>query len=453
MDILGRAASDLAGAVRAGDLRPTDVATAYLDRIERLEPRYGAFESVRRVAALAEAAELDSRNDLSELPLAGVPVAIKDNVDVAGETTGFGLSAYAPAPAAADDPVVAALRAAGAVVVGKTTLPEMALWPFTDGPEATTRNPWDTTRAAGGSSGGSGAAVAAGMVPLALGNDGLGSIRIPSAANGVFGIKPGSGLVPVRGIDGSDRAWFGMSQHGPLTTTVADAALMLDVMAGTVRYRDLSVPDGDLRVAVSVAPPAPNVRVHADHVGSVLEAGRLLRHAGHHVVRSDPPYRTADAVPLIARWTQSLVEDLEQLGVAPADVQARTRRHAAIGRWFRSTHPVDESQADRVRERMDEFFADHDVLVAPVLAGPAPVATAWHESSWWRNFDASLSWAAFPGIWNLADLPAASVPLLRSGGLPVGVQIVAPRRREDVVLHVARTIEALVPWSRTAPIG
>lgn len=452
MDILGRTATDLAAAVRAGELRPADVVSAHLDRIERLDPLYGAFVSVRRTEAIAEAEALGADRALRGLPLAGVPVAIKDNVDVAGEPTRHGLDVDVPV-APVDAPAVAGLRAAGAVVVGKTTLPEMALWPFTDGPGWTTRNPWDTTRVAGGSSGGSGAAVAAGMVPLALGNDGLGSIRIPSAANGLFGIKPGSGLVPVEGLDGSNRAWFGMCQHGPIATTVADAALMLDVMAGTDRYRRAPEEGEPLRVAVSVATPTPTVRLHPDHVEAVLEAGRLLRHAGHHVVRADPPYRTADALPLIARWTQAVSEDLEHLGVSPDQVQPRTRRHAEVGAWFGRNRPVDPVDADRVRARMDGFFAEHDVLLAPVVAGPPPGAIGWHAEPWWRNVNASIAWAALPGIWNLADLPAGSVPLSRSGGRPVGVQIVGARQREDLVLRIGRTIETLVPWSRTAPVS
>ena len=453
MDIIGRTAVELAEAVGAGRLHPVEVVTAHLDRIERLDPLYGAFAALRRGAALAEAETLADRPDLAALPLAGVPVAIKDNLDVEGEPTHHGLSRHDPAPASRDDPVVAALRRAGAVVVGKTTLPEMAPWPFTDAPERVTRNPWDTTRTCGGSSGGSATAVAAAMVPLAVGNDGLGSIRIPSAATGIFGLKPGSGLVPIHGLDGSNRVWFGMSQHGPMATSVADAALMLDVMAGTDRHRALRPPDEPLRVAVSVASPSPTVRTHPTHVEAVLEAGRLLRHAGHHVVRADPPYRTTDVLPLLARWTQAVAEELELLGVDDAALQPRTRRHAAIGRWFRRTRPVDPADADRVRQRMDAFLEDHDVVLAPVVAGPPPAATGWYGGSWWRNFAAALAWAPFPGIWNLADVPAGSVPVRPVGGHPVGVQLVAPRRREDRVFQAARAIEALAPWERTAPIG
>lgn len=453
MDIVGRPATELAAAVRSGQLDPAAVVAAHLDRIERLNPRFGAFLSVRRERAMAEAEELAARPDLGELPLAGVPVGIKDNVDVAGEPTRHGMRWFEPSPAAADDPVVAALRGAGAIVVGKTTLPELGIWPFTDDAELATVSPWDTTRVAGGSSGGSAAAVAAALVPIALGNDGLGSVRIPAAANGLFGLKPASGLVPVRGADGSGQPWFGMSQNGPLATTVADGALMLDVMAGTERYRDDHEVERPLRIAVSVASPSPTVRVHPDHVEPVLEAGRLLRHAGHHVVRADPPYRMRDIVPVLARYTQGVLEQVEQLGLDEARLQPRTRTHVRIGRWFRERRPVDPAEADAVRARMDGFFADHDVLVTPVVSGPSPKAERWHALSWARNFNAAFSWAIFPGTWNLVDHPAASVPLLRSGGLPASVQLVAPDRREDRVLQTARQIEAMVPWTRHAPVA
>lgn len=453
MDIVGRPATELAAAVRAGELHPTKVVTAHLERIERLDPRFGAFVSVLRDQAVADAEELAARPDLGELPLAGVPVAIKDNVDVAGEPTPYGSPAVRADPAAEDDPVVAALRQAGAIVVGKTRIPELGIWPFTDGADAAALNPWDTTRVAGGSSGGSGAAVASAMVPLALGNDGLGSIRIPAAANGLFGMKPSSGLIPIRGLDGSDRFWFGMSQHGPLATTVGDAALMLDVMAGTDRYRHLPAPERPLRVAVSVASPSPTVRPHRDHVEAVLEAGRLMRAAGHHVVRADPPYRVRDALPIVARFTQAPADDLEHLDVDEERLERRTRTHVGIGRWVRRRRPVDPSDIDPVRERMTTFFADHDVLLTPVLSGPPPEAVAWHERSWFANFNTAFSWAVFPGLWNFVDFPAASIPLLRTGGLPVGVQIVAPSQREDRVLETARQIEQVVPWQRHAPVG
>lgn len=452
MEITGRTAGELAAAVREGRLHPTAVVAAHLDRIERLDPRLAAFVSVLRPAAIAEAEALAARTDLVDLPLAGVPVAVKDNLDVAGEPTGHGLHATDLSPAPSDDPVVASLRAAGAVVVGKTSLPELGIWPFTDGPAAATLNPWDRTRVAGGSSGGSAVAVATGMAPIGIGNDGLGSLRIPAAATGVFGLKPGSGLVPRRGLGGLGEVWFGMSQNGPLATTVADAALTLDVMAGTDRYRDPTPPRRPLRVAVSVASPAPAVRPHRDHVEAVLEAGRLLRHAGHHVERADPPYRAGDILPVLARYTQGVLQDVEALGIDDERLQPRTRTHVRIGRWFRERRPADVAEADAARARMAGFFTDHDVLLTPVVSGAPPEARRWHERSWLANFGAALSWAVFPGTWNLVDHPAASVPLLRSGGRPTSVQIVAGERREDHVLAVARQLESLAPWRRHAPV-
>jgi amidase len=182
-----RPATALAADVRAGALSPVDTVRAALDRIAALDGRVGAFQLVRAERALDEAATLARRPDLGALPLAGVPVAIKDNVAVAGEPMRVGTAATRDVPSAEDHEVVARLRAAGAVVVGLTRVPELCIWPFSDGPLGTARNPWKLDRTPGGSSGGSAAAVAAGMVPIALGNDGLGSVRIPRPAAGSWG--------------------------------------------------------------------------------------------------------------------------------------------------------------------------------------------------------------------------------------------------------------------------
>jgi amidase len=190
-DWVGRSAVEIAAAVRERRVAPREVVAAHLARIARLDGRIGAFRAVRAEAALAEAGALGERADLSALPLAGVPVAVKDNLAVRGEATRAGSAATPEAPAAADHVTVARLRAAGAVVVGVTNVPELCVFNTTDGVYGTARNPWDPARSAGGSSGGSAAAVAAGMVPLALGNDAMGSLRIPAAVCGLVTVKPG----------------------------------------------------------------------------------------------------------------------------------------------------------------------------------------------------------------------------------------------------------------------
>src|SRR5690242_2421888 len=191
-------ALDLAAAVREGRRTAVDVVREHLDRIAERDPELNAFCTVRTEAAVAEAAAVDAAPDRASLPLAGVPVAVKENIAVAGEPVRHGSAATAATPAAADDELVTRLRAAGCVVVGTTRMPELAAWGFTasaaGGP---TRNPWDLARDPGGSTGGGAAAVAAGLAALALGTDGGGSLRIPGAACGLVGVKPTAGLVPL----------------------------------------------------------------------------------------------------------------------------------------------------------------------------------------------------------------------------------------------------------------
>ena len=208
--------------VRGRTISAVDATKACLERIERLDSKLHAFHVVRAEKALAEAASVDDRRDLSDLPLAGVPVSIKDNFNVAGEPTRVGSRATSDAPAKADDVAVRRLKDAGAVVIGKTTLPEMAIFGFTETAFAITRNPWNPQRSPGGSSGGAGVAVATGMSPLALGSDGLGSIRIPATFCGVFALKPTRGRLPLMG-DLAEH-WFSLSVSAPTAATVGDAA-------------------------------------------------------------------------------------------------------------------------------------------------------------------------------------------------------------------------------------
>ncbi|MGC3003068.1 amidase family protein, partial [Streptomyces sp. G35A] len=264
----GRTAVDIAAAVRDGRVAPREVVAEHLARIERLDGRIGAFRLVRAEAALAEAEELAGRSDLAGLPLAGVPVAVKDNLAVRGESTRAGSAATPDTPAARDHETVARLRAAGAVVVGLTNVPELCVFGTTEGVHGTARNPWDPARTAGGSSGGSAAAVAAGMVPVALGNDGMGSLRIPAANCGLVTIKPGLGVVPA---DMGDGDWFGMSENGPLATTVEDARLVLAVLAGTEEPAGRAGAGGR-RIAVSLRSPLAGVPVSRPYATAARRA-------------------------------------------------------------------------------------------------------------------------------------------------------------------------------------
>lgn len=452
--LTGRSAVELARMVREGDVTAVDVVRAHLERIHELDRRIGAFEVVRHDAALDEAAAVDARVDRGELPLAGVPVAVKDVVDVAGERTTHGSAALPDRVATEDDVTVSRLRAAGAVIVGKTRGPELSLWGSADNVRGAAVNPWDTDRVAGGSSGGSGAAVAAGMVPLALGSDGLGSIRIPSAVNGILGIKPGSGVVPME-VAGRTEHWFGMTQYGPMATTVADVTVGLDVLAGRVHVGGaVEAATGPLRIAVSTAPPSPGIAIAKPIRDAVGRAGRLLRLEGHHVVRHDPPYSVRETLAILTRWTMGALQDAEDLGLDLDRAEPRTRTHVRLGRWFARRYPVSPAQVESWQERLAGFFATHDVVITPVLAQSAPRGRDWHRRPWTVNLLSNLRYAPFPSLWNLADVPAASVPMgIGPDGLPLAVMVVAPHGREADVLRVAAELERVAPWQRHAPLG
>jgi amidase len=445
--LVGRPAVELAAAVRAGEVSAVDVVAAHLDQVAAVEHRLNAYAHVRGSDALADAAAIDDHPDRASLPLAGVPVAIKDNVAVAGLPTRHGSLATSDAPAATDHEVVTNWRAAGAVVLGITRCPELSLWGTTDGPEGPTVSPWEPTKTAGGSSGGSAAAVAAGTVPLALGSDELGSIRIPACANGLVGIKPGAGMLLETLPDGRPH-WFGMSRFGPVATTVADAGLGLATMADRADLAAISPPERRLQVAVSVAPPAPGVMVGRPWVETTIEAGRLLRHAGHEVVRADPPYEPATILAVLVRWAQAAAVDLDDLVVDADRLQPRTRGHAAAGRRLARRFPVADEQARRWRDRVAPFLAEHDVLVTPMFARCQPASRDWHRLGWLPNLLANLTAYPFTAVWNLADVPAASVPLGSDRGRPLGVQVVGRPGAEATVLAVAAELERLVPWRR-----
>jgi amidase len=442
-----RSAREIAAAVRAGETTAQEVVRAHLSRIAALDGDLGAFVRVRTDAASREAADVDARADLAELPLAGVPVAIKDNVPVAGEPMRSGSAATPDGPQEKDHPVVARLRAAGAVVVGLTNLPELAIYPFSDSVYGITRNPWNRARTAGGSSGGSAAAVASGMVPVAHGNDGAGSIRIPAANCGLFGIKPGTGVVPAE-LGGDD--WAGMSENGPLTTTVADAALMLAVMAGDDSLAALTEP-GRLKVAISARPPAAGVLINPEFVGAVRATGKALAGLGHTVAHDDPPYPLWAAAAVTARWLACPAADAEPYLSDPR-LETRTRRHAAAGRRLARVRPPRDDDRERFCRAVAPFFERHDVLVMPTLAQPAPAARRWGEGSWLHSVVTSMRYAPMTAAWNLAGYPAASVPAgVGPQGLPLAVQLVTTPGRESLLLGLAAQLERERPWARHPP--
>lgn len=443
-DWAGRTATEIAAAVREKRATPREVVAEHLALMERLDGRVGAFRTVRAEAALAEADEVGARSDLAELPLAGVPVAVKDNLAVRGESVRCGSDATPDTPADADHVTVARLRAAGAVVVGLTNVPELCVFGTTEGVHGTARNPWDPARTAGGSSGGSAAAVAAGLVPIALGNDGMGSLRIPAANCGLVTLKPGHGVVPA-GIGEGD--WFGMSENGPLATTVADARLMLAVLAAAEPPRRRS--SGALRVAVSLRSPLAGVPVSRPCANAVREAAGVLMKAGHQVRRADPPYPASLSLTALTHWTAGTSVDARDLD--RRRLARRTRVHAALGRPFVRTVAAGTGR-ERLRRRLEPFFSEYDVLLTPALARRSPKAGPWHERGWLRNVAANSAYSPFTPPWNLTGWPAMAVPFgTLPSGAPCAVQLVGRPGSEAALLELAERIEALRPWRRTAP--
>ena len=437
-------ATAISAAVRAGTRTATDAVTEALDRIADRDPELRAFVVVRRQAALAEAAALDDRPDRHELPLAGVPVAIKDNVAVAGEALRNGSTATSAEPAPADHPVVARLRAAGAIVVGITAVPELCIWGSTDSPAAITRNPWNTDRIPGGSSGGSAAAVASGMVPIAHGADGMGSIRVPAASCGLFGIKPGHGIVPA---DLGPNSWFGVAENGPLATTVEDAALMLAVLADRP---DLSViePRRDLRIAVAVGSPVAFWRTDPHWARAAHEIASLMNDLGHTTAVCRLYY---PVVAPIARWLAGPAVDAR--GLNRRLLQRRTRTHVAVGGLVLRGKLVNENRLARAESRVLKQLDGFDAVLTPALAHPPPHAKARSTQSWPVNAYTDMHYAPYSAQWNVFRWPAASVPagLHPYSGTPTAVQIAARPGQESLILSIAAQIQQHRPWPRVSP--
>ena len=438
-------ATAISSAVRAGTTTATEVVTEALARIAGRDPALQAFVVVRRHAALAEAAALDNRSDRHLLPLAGVPVAIKDNVAVAGEPLRIGSSATTAQPAANDHPVVARLRAGGAIVVGITAVPELCIWGSTDSPTAITRNPWNTDRAPGGSSGGSAAAVASGMVPIAHGADGMGSIRVPAASCGLFGIKPGHGIVPA---DLGPNSWFGVAENGPLATTVEDAALMLSVLADRPALSRIE-PPRMLRIAVAVGSPVAFWRTDPHWIRTTRDIACVLADLGHTTAPCGLHY---PVVAPTARWLAGPAVDAQ--GLNPRLLQRRTRTHVVIGGLALRAKLVDDGRVARAESRVRRQLDGFDAVLTPALAHPPPLATSRNTASWLINAYTDMHYAPYSAQWNVLRWPAASIPAGQhpNSGTPMAVQVVARPGQESLILSLAAQIQQHRPWARVCPV-
>ncbi|NMI02060.1 amidase [Pseudonocardia acidicola] len=434
--LTGLSAVELAGRVRDGRSSAVEIARAHLARIAEQDGVIGAFQAVDPQRVLAEAAGVDARPDRFALPLAGVPVAVKDNVDVAGFPTRHGSAATSETLARRDDELVKRLRAAGSVVIGKTRMPELAIWGFTHSALGVTRNPRAEALDPGGSSGGSAAAVAAGMAALALGTDGGGSIRMPAAYCGLVGLKPGAGVVPLPG--GAEEHWCGLSVAGPIARTAADAAIMFEVLSG----RAAAEPGPPSRVAMSLRSPSPIARLRPAYRDAVRKAARRLAEQGVRLETADPPYPLALTSQWTRRWHAGVARDVEALGLEDSRLERRTATIARKGRRvlrFGGPRPgVATAWRDRMVSWMDE--GGHDLLLLPAVAGPPVEAGTMTGRGYLFTLLDSARRIPYTQAWNLAGLPAIVAPV-RWGVEWVTVQLVGRPGSEPLLLATARVLE------------
>ncbi|CAM4176221.1 amidase [Nocardia ninae] len=444
-----------------GALSTHELVAATLDAIDAAAD-LNAFTRVCHEQARAEAIERDRERAAGTVgPLHGIPIAIKDEIDVAGSVTSFGTRANST-PVQADAEVVRRLRAAGAVIVGKTTMPEFGQWPYTESSTyGVTRNPWDRTRTTGGSSGGSAAAVAAGLVPVAIGSDGGGSIRIPSACCGLFGLKTQRGRVPVAPFE---HLWWALGVTGPLTRGVLDSAVVNDVIRGNTPGDRFTAPDPvmsfeqaarqtttGLRIGYSTKSPSPLAKPDPEHVRAVLDTATLLADLGHSVFEVDPHYPESlhAFFPQFFGGVRAEVDHVEH----PELLERRTRQTVALGAWAR--RPVVEwaiRQGEAVAHKVDRVFADCDLLLTPTLAGRPPHIGVLDGANTVRAQLRSIPMVAYTALWNVTGHPAASLPAgVGTDGLPLAVQLIGPRNGETTILTVAAQLEQARPHPR--PLG
>lgn len=452
-------AAEHARMLRVGEVTAPALTELFLERIARLDPELRAYRVVLADSARAAAREAQLRIDAGErLPLLGVPIAIKDDVDVAGQTTTYGSSAHGPA-VTKDAEVVRLLREAGAVILGKTAVPEMMIWPFTESVSfGATHNPWDVSRTPGGSSGGSGAAVAAGLASLALGSDGAGSIRIPATWCGLFGIKPQRGRVP---LAPHDDAWCGMSVNGPLTHTVEDAALFLDVTADKSMpgpqggfVGAVSRPPNRLRIALSTkVPPTVTAYRDAEQRSAVHRAGAVLRELGHEVVMREIDYPVKAVYGhVLPRFFRGIYDDVRALP-HPERLDSRTRTMARIGSLFSDNRIAQIREAEAgIAARIGAIFDDVDVVITPGTAtGPSRVG-AYRKRGAISTLSLIAARVPYQAAFNATGQPAAVVPWgLDRNGLPLSIQLVGRPYDEATLLSLCAEIEADHPWADRRP--
>jgi amidase len=461
-----------AGLIRDRAVSSRELTELCLERIERLDPRLNAFRRVMADEALAESDRADSRRGSGEdLPLLGVPIAIKDSVNVRGEVTTHGTACFdRPEPEDAD--MVRRLRDAGAVIVGKTNLPELVIHGFTESKTwDATRNPWGVDRTPGGSSGGTAAAVAAGLVGAGSASDGAGSIRIPATNCGLFGLKPQRGRISLSDDPYVDRGlhWHGMSVNGCLSRTVLDTALYLDVTAGPSREDPAPPPapprpyveaartkPGRLRIAWSHQPPrliAPPARLADPNLRALEDMAGLLESLGHAVARRDPDFGWVGN-QVTALYLGGIREDVKRTP-NPDRLEARTRAIGRLGAVYSGPLTARAQRLiPRYAARVNRIFDDHDVFLTLVSRVPPVPVGHWEGKGSLRTVVGMSRVYPYNVVWNYLGNPAASVPAgFTAEGLPLSVQLIAPPNREDLLISLAAQLEAERGWPSRRPPG
>ena len=459
----------LAQAIRERRWRCAEVTAAALQRIAALDGGLHAFSTLAADAALAQAEALDARlaAGLPIGPLGGVPVAIKDLICTKGLRSTFGSRLYADFVPEEDDVVVERLREAGAVVLGKTNTSEFGYGAVGHNPLfATTRNPWNPALTSGGSSAGSAAAVAARMVPLALGSDGGGSVRIPAALSGVFGIKPSWGRVPVYPGCRDQRypgisSWESLEHIGPITRTAADAALALSVLCGPTPRDRFSLPaeSADWRIA-----PADTLR--GCRMAFSVDMGHAVVDAEVRAAVEAAALRIGDALGVVAQRkhpaigdTQAMFETLVALDTDRAGLKALARRQGVeltgwladlVAReWSGDEFSAALMERKRIVNTTWRFFEQADFLLTPTTAAPAFAIDQPGPATIDGRAVAPTAWIAFSALANLTGLPAASVPIgFTEDGRPIGLQILGRHLDDRGVLALAAVVEGLYPRER-----
>jgi amidase len=437
--------------LRDGSLKASELVDLYLARIERLNPALNAFTLVRAEEARREAEEAQRALDAGDgahRPLLGVPFAVKDEQDVAGCVTSWGAPPRRP-HATADHPLVGALRAAGAVVIGKTTLPELGMHAFTESPAwGATRNPWDRSRTPGGSSGGSAAAVAAGLVPFATAGDGGGSIRIPASCCNLFGLKVQRGR-----LDEERAMLTRLAVWGVLTQRVEDAALVYDAVSPAMSLEAaVASPPGRLRIGMTFRVGTP-AKVDDSVRDAVVRVASALRTAGHtvtpvelHPGRWEAPFSLVGLGVLAEAGTT--ISDAERATLEPRTrsglrLSARVPQRAI--RWALRRQEELSVGAGRL-------FEGVDLILSPTLARPPAPIGRWADTGLVRTGLGEAGWCPFTSLWNFVGLPAAAIPAgFTPAGLPVGAQLLAPADGEATLISVAAQLQGVLGWPDRHP--